>query len=82
MPSTASGIPSFSDVTTTIEDVSQSLVAAFSKVRPDKARVSFGVDVAVKAGKLVSMLTESGGTATLTVTLEWSSAETAAAGTA
>ena len=77
------GLPSFGEVTATIEDVSQSLVAAFDKVKPDKATVSFGVEVAVKAGKLVSLLTEAGGTATLTVTLEWSSADAAGdAGTA
>jgi hypothetical protein len=38
---------------------------------PDKVGVEFGVKLAVKSGKLMSVLAEAGGEASLTVKLEW-----------
>jgi hypothetical protein len=61
----------FANVTQTIEDIAQAIGDTLDRITPKAATVSFGVEVAVKSGKLVSLLAEGGGTATLTVTLEW-----------
>jgi len=47
------------------------MTAALARVKPDKAIVEFGVDVAVEGGGLTALLVKGKGTATLTVTLEW-----------
>ena len=64
----------FADVTNTIEHVGKAVKNSISKAAPDRASVEFGVEVAVSAGKLVSILAEGKATATLTVRLEWGNA--------
>lgn len=54
-----------------IEAIADTLGAALAEASPTKASVSFGLEVAIKAGTLVSLITEASGTATLNVTLEW-----------
>jgi Trypsin-co-occurring domain 1 len=61
----------FDEVTDSIRKVGASIVAALQDVAPKKATVEFGLEVAVKGGHLVSLLTDAGGKATFTVTLEW-----------
>ena len=61
----------FENVTRTIEDIAEAIGDTLDRITPRAATVSFGIEVAVKSGKLVSLLAEAGGTATLTVTLEW-----------
>ena len=62
---------SFDEVTNTIEGIAGSLNAALQKVKPRKASVEFGLEVAVESGKLTSLLVNGSGTATLKITLEW-----------
>ena len=62
---------SFDEVTNTIEGIADSLNAALQKVKPKKASVEFGLEVAVESGKLTSLLVNGSGTATLKITLEW-----------
>ena len=62
---------SFDEVTNTIEGIAGSLNAALQKVKPKKASVEFGLEVAVESGKLTSLLVNGSGTATLKITLEW-----------
>lgn len=64
---------SFDEVTNTIEGIADSLNAALQKVKPKKASVEFGLEVAVESGKLTSLLVNGSGTATLKITLEWGS---------
>ncbi len=66
-------LPSFEEVTNTIEGIASSLNAALEKVKPKKASVEFGLEVAMESGKLTSLLVDSSGTATLKITLEWGS---------
>jgi hypothetical protein len=54
-----------------IESIANTLGGAIENAKPDKASVEFGLEIAVKGGKLVSLITEASGTATLNVTLEW-----------
>jgi hypothetical protein len=65
------GLPEFSEVTTMIQSVGASFYAALEAIAPKKASVEFGVEVAVKGGKLVGLLVDGSATATIKVTLEW-----------
>jgi len=65
------GLPEFSDVTKMVESVGGSFYAALSAIAPKKASVEFGIEVAVKGGKLVGLLVDGAATATIKVTLEW-----------
>lgn len=62
---------SFDEVTKTIEGIAGSLNAALQKVKPKKASVEFGLEVAVESGALSALLVKGSGTATLKITLEW-----------
>jgi hypothetical protein len=53
--------------------VSASLREAFADVTPDQVQVEFGLELSIKSGKLLTMLAEAGGAATLKVTLSWDS---------
>jgi Trypsin-co-occurring domain 1 len=55
----------------TVRGMSASLRAAVDDLAPDEVQVEFGLELALKAGHLVSMLAEAGGTASVKVTLAW-----------
>ncbi|WFU33637.1 CU044_2847 family protein [Bradyrhizobium brasilense] len=61
----------FSDLAETIGGMSEALTAVLERSRPTKAKVSFGVEVTGKAGKLLALLVDAEGKGTLNVTLEW-----------
>jgi hypothetical protein len=48
---------------------------ALKAVEPHRATVEFGMDLSVGAGGLTGLLAKASGSATLTVTLEWSSGD-------
>jgi Trypsin-co-occurring domain 1 len=58
-------------VTEVIEELSRALVESIARVRPQKAAVEFGIEVAAEAGQLTALLVKGSGTASLKVTLEW-----------
>jgi hypothetical protein len=60
-------------VADTIKAIADTLGTAVKEASPDKASVEFGLELAIKGGKLVSLITETGATATLKVNLEWGS---------
>jgi len=68
----SSNLLSFDGVTDAIEDISNSVVETFNKIKPDKASVEFGLEIALESGKLTSVLVKGSGKANLKVTLEWS----------
>uniref|UniRef100_UPI001EF5DC6E CU044_2847 family protein n=1 Tax=Frankia sp. CIT1 TaxID=2880974 RepID=UPI001EF5DC6E len=71
------------DLRETVEGVTQSVAQALRRVRPDEVSVEFGVELAVKTGKLTSVLAEGSSTASIKLTLTWSSGDalrTSAAG--
>ena len=41
------------------------------KVRPQKAKIEFGIEVAMKEGQLTALLVQGTATANLKITLEW-----------
>ena len=58
----------------TISSVAQSVRSAAAAAKPDAVSVEFGIEITAKAGKLVSVLADVGGSATLKITLNWQSA--------
>ena len=64
---------SLKDVAESIQQIAATIGGALQKASPKKASVTFGIEVAVQAGKLTSLLVQGSGTATLNVTLEWGS---------
>ena len=58
-------------VAESVKSIADTLGEALKAASPKKASVEFGLEIAVKGGKLVSLITEAGGTATLKVSLEW-----------
>jgi hypothetical protein len=67
-------LPPFTEVTDAIEGIAASVVTALQKVKPRKASVEFGLEVALEAGHLSALLLKGSGTANLKVTLEWDEA--------
>jgi len=70
---------SFQAVSEAIEGISSSIVQALKKVKPSKASVELGLEIAVDEGALTALLVKAGGKANLKVTLEWGAQEEAAA---
>jgi NTP-dependent ternary system trypsin peptidase co-occuring protein len=64
---------------TTVRGVSESLRSALEDVVPDQVQIEFGIELAVKTGKLTSVLAEAGGKAAVKVTLTWTNENAAAA---
>ena len=62
---------SFQEVAETIENMAGAITAVLQKVKPQKASVEFGLELAVESGKLTTLLVKGSGTANLKVSLEW-----------
>jgi len=61
----------FSQVTQTIENVANAVLAPIKKLKPQKAQVEFGLAIGVESGKLTALWVKGQGTAHIKVTLEW-----------
>lgn len=68
----AFALPSFKEVTDAIEGIAVSVASSLQKVKPQKASVEFGLEVALEAGQLTALLVKGSGTSNLKITLEWS----------
>jgi hypothetical protein len=67
-------LPSFQEVTHAIEGIAESVLTPLQKVKPKKASVEFGLEVALESGQLTALLVKGSGTSNLKITLEWSEA--------
>jgi hypothetical protein len=65
-------VASFKEVTDAIEAIAISVVEALRKIKPHKAAVEFGLEIAVESGQLTALLVKGSGKANLKITLEWS----------
>ncbi len=61
----------FQPVADAIEGVVQMIAAPIQKVRPKKATVKFGMELAIEAGQLTAIIVKGSGKANLEITLEW-----------
>jgi hypothetical protein len=66
--------PSFKEITDAIEGIAESVVTTLQKVKPKKASVEFGLEVALESGQLTALLVKGSGTSNLKITLEWGEA--------
>lgn len=63
---------SLEPVMRTIEQLAVGLSAALNRAAPQTAQVEFGLELAVEPGGLTALIVRGGGTATLKITLGWS----------
>lgn len=61
----------FQPVADAIEGVVQMIAAPIRRVRPKKATVKFGMELAIEAGQLTAVIVKGSGKANLEITLEW-----------
>jgi hypothetical protein len=62
---------SFNEVTKTIEGIARELNSCWEHVRPDKASVEFGLEVAVESGNLTALIVKGAAKGNLKIALEW-----------
>jgi hypothetical protein len=65
------GLPSFKQVTDSIESIAGAMVTTLKKVKPQSASVEFGLEIGVEAGQLTALLVKGTGTANLKISLSW-----------
>jgi hypothetical protein len=63
----------FSEVTTAIESLAKDIAESVQRIKPDKAKVKFGIEIGIESGKLTPVLVKGTATANLEITLEWGS---------
>jgi hypothetical protein len=61
----------FQGIRNTVEAVTDELVEALRRARPDEATVTFGMSAALNSGRLTGLLMDAKGEATIQVTLTW-----------
>lgn len=62
----------FKEVTDMIEKIADSTIETIKKVKPDKASIEFGIEVAIESGVATALLVKGSGTGNFKITLEWS----------
>jgi hypothetical protein len=61
----------FQPIAEAIEGVVQMIAAPIQKVKPKKATVKFGMELAIESGQLTAVIVKGSGKANLEITLEW-----------
>lgn len=64
-------VKQFQPVADAIEGVVQMIAAPIQKVKPKKATVKFGMELAIESGQLTAIIVKGSGKANLEITLEW-----------
>jgi hypothetical protein len=67
----AFGMPDFAEVTNAVEGIARAIGGVLERVKPQKAAVEFGVEIALESGQLTAILVKGAGKANLKITLEW-----------
>lgn len=68
----SSSIQSFEQVTGAIEGIAKSVLGTIERIKPKKAVVEFGLELATESGQLTALLVKGSGKANLKISLEWS----------
>lgn len=61
----------FQPVADAIEGVVQMIAEPLNRVKPKKASVKFGMELAIESGQLTAVIVKGAGKANLEITLEW-----------
>jgi Trypsin-co-occurring domain 1 len=64
-------VKQFQPVADAIEGVVQMIAAPIQKVKPKKATVKFGMELAIESGSLTAVIVKGSGKGNLEITLEW-----------
>jgi hypothetical protein len=62
---------SFDGVRDTVQAIAEQLAQVWQRVKPAEASVEFGLALTAKTGKLTGLVVDTGGSASLKVTLTW-----------
>jgi hypothetical protein len=66
-------VKQFQPVADAIEGVVQMIATPIQKVKPKKATVKFGMELAIESGQLTAVIVKGSGKGNLEITLEWES---------
>lgn len=61
----------FSEATKTIESIAKEIGETLRRISPQKASVTFGVEVALKEGRLTALFVNGSSKASMEICLEW-----------
>jgi hypothetical protein len=61
----------FKEVTDSIESIARAVLKTLERVKPSKAVVEFGIEIAASEGKLITVVVKGDAKANLKITLEW-----------
>jgi hypothetical protein len=64
-------VKQFQPVADAIEGMVQMIAAPIQKVKPKKATVKFGMELALESGQLTAVIVKGSGKGNLEITLEW-----------
>lgn len=64
-------VKQFQPVADAIEGIVQMIAAPIQKVKPKKATVKFGMELALESGQLTAVIVKGSGKGNLEITLEW-----------
>ncbi len=64
-------VKQFQPVADAIEGVVQMIAVPIQKVKPKKATVKFGMELAIESGQLTAVIVKGSGKGNLEITLEW-----------
>lgn len=64
-------VKQFQPVADAIEGIVQMIAAPIQKVKPRKATVKFGLELAIESGQLTAVIVKGSGKANLEISLEW-----------
>ncbi|NJL40544.1 MAG: hypothetical protein HC899_30225 [Leptolyngbyaceae cyanobacterium SM1_4_3] len=64
-------VKQFQPVADMIEGIVQMIAAPIQKVKPKKATVKFGMELAIESGQLTAVIVKGSGKGNLEITLEW-----------
>jgi hypothetical protein len=66
-------VKQFQPIADAIEGVVQMIMTPIQKVKPKKATVKFGMELAIESGQLTTIIVKGSGKGNLEITLEWES---------
>lgn len=64
-------VKQFEPIADAIEGVVQMIAIPIQRVKPKKATVKFGMELAIESGQLTAIIVKGSGKANLEITLEW-----------
>ena len=62
----------FKEARDAIKAIAKELSGVWQEVKPDKATIKFGLEIAIESGKITTLIVKGSSKANLEITLEWS----------